>query len=220
MNVNDELTLKCTSMVKEIWRGVTLEKDNFPVEPFPRRYGGEPLSNVRWRSHSRILVLWKTWMPRIQIRKWDLYSGILEFQVRSRKTLKNPRCRWSPIMKRATQYSYDAMAGCICGNNPCPRWGRPTWYTRRGITWSVGGACRKRLWIWIYEAGYGTWHLWKMVQAWMVELDQFEEQNLLSLDCNNTRVGSRRLQVYNNRLPGDLIRNTYLQKNMWECSNA
>ena len=30
----------------------------------------------------------------------------------------------------------------------------------------------------------------RMVDAWMVELDQFEALNLLSLDCNNTRVGS------------------------------
>jgi len=30
----------------------------------------------------------------------------------------------------------------------------------------------------------------RMVDAWMVELDQFVEMNLLSLDCNNTRIGS------------------------------
>ena len=30
----------------------------------------------------------------------------------------------------------------------------------------------------------------RMVSAWMVELDQFSEQSLLSLDCNNIRVGS------------------------------
>lgn len=30
----------------------------------------------------------------------------------------------------------------------------------------------------------------RMVDAWMVELDQFVAQNLLSLDANNTRVGS------------------------------
>ena len=30
----------------------------------------------------------------------------------------------------------------------------------------------------------------RMVDAWMIELDQFEAQNLLSLDCNNTRIGS------------------------------
>ena len=30
----------------------------------------------------------------------------------------------------------------------------------------------------------------RMVDAWMTELDQFEEQNLLSLDCGNVRIGS------------------------------
>ncbi len=30
----------------------------------------------------------------------------------------------------------------------------------------------------------------RMVDAWMVELDQFEAQDLLSLDCDNTRIGS------------------------------
>ncbi|MCP4451950.1 MAG: hypothetical protein GY809_10840, partial [Planctomycetes bacterium] len=30
----------------------------------------------------------------------------------------------------------------------------------------------------------------RLVDAWMVELDQFESQGLLSPDCNNTRVGS------------------------------
>jgi len=30
----------------------------------------------------------------------------------------------------------------------------------------------------------------RMVDAWMTELDQFVEQNLLSLDANNTRIGS------------------------------
>ena len=30
----------------------------------------------------------------------------------------------------------------------------------------------------------------RMVDAWMVELDQFVAQNLLALDCDNTRIGS------------------------------
>ena len=30
----------------------------------------------------------------------------------------------------------------------------------------------------------------RMVDAWMVELDQFVALNLLSLDCDNTRIGS------------------------------
>ena len=41
----------------------------------------------------------------------------------------------------------------------------------------------------------------RMVDAWMVELDQFVELNLLSLDCNNTRIGSGGYG-YTHSLPG------------------
>ena len=60
----------------------------------------------------------------------------------------------------------------------------------------------------------------RMVQAWMVELDQFEQQNLLSLDCNNTRVGSGGYG-YTTELPGkDFNPDHVLAKNMWGCANA
>ena len=60
----------------------------------------------------------------------------------------------------------------------------------------------------------------RMVDAWMVELDQFEQQNLLSLDCSNTRIGSGGYG-YTWDLPGagfDPAR--VLPRNMWGCSNA
>ncbi len=60
----------------------------------------------------------------------------------------------------------------------------------------------------------------KMVQAWMVELDQFEAKNLLSLDCNNTRIGSGgygQTKV----MPGEnFIPDWVKPHNMWGCSNA
>ena len=60
----------------------------------------------------------------------------------------------------------------------------------------------------------------KMVEAWMVELDQFVEQNLLSLDCNNTRIGSGGYG-YSSELPGDNFDPGYVKPhNMWGCSNA
>lgn len=60
----------------------------------------------------------------------------------------------------------------------------------------------------------------RMVQAWMVELDQFKEMNLLSLDCNNTRIGSGGYG-YSNELPGpDFDENHVRPHNMWGCSNA
>jgi len=60
----------------------------------------------------------------------------------------------------------------------------------------------------------------RMVDAWMIELDQFVEQNLLSLDCNNTRVGSGGYG-YSSALPGEDFDPDHVKPhNMWGCSNA
>ena len=60
----------------------------------------------------------------------------------------------------------------------------------------------------------------RMVDAWMVELDQFVKMNLLSLDCNNTRIGSGGYG-YTRKLPGAQFNASQVQPgNMWGCSNA
>jgi hypothetical protein len=60
----------------------------------------------------------------------------------------------------------------------------------------------------------------RMVDAWMAELDQFVTQNVLSLDCDNTRIGSGGYG-YTSRLPGDDFDASYVRpQNMWGCSNA
>jgi hypothetical protein len=60
----------------------------------------------------------------------------------------------------------------------------------------------------------------RMVDAWMTELDQFVEQNLLALDCNATRIGSGGYG-YTGDLPGTPFDASRVQPmNMWGCSNA
>jgi len=60
----------------------------------------------------------------------------------------------------------------------------------------------------------------RMVDAWMVQLDQLVEQNLLSLNCDNTRIGSGGYG-YTKDLPGDLLDSSrVMPHNMWGCSNA
>lgn len=60
----------------------------------------------------------------------------------------------------------------------------------------------------------------RMVDAWMVEMDQFDALNLLALDNNNTRVGSGGYG-YVSSLPGnDYVPNHVKPDNMWGCSNA
>jgi hypothetical protein len=60
----------------------------------------------------------------------------------------------------------------------------------------------------------------RMVDAWMVELDQFVEQNLLSLDDRNLRIGSGGYG-YTRGLPDPLSRlHRVVPADMWGCSNA
>ncbi|TFG61770.1 MAG: hypothetical protein E4H36_09620 [Spirochaetales bacterium] len=60
----------------------------------------------------------------------------------------------------------------------------------------------------------------RLTDAWMTELDQFVDQNLLSLDCSNTRIGSGGYG-YVSDLPGkDFDPGHVKPHNMWGCSNA
>jgi hypothetical protein len=60
----------------------------------------------------------------------------------------------------------------------------------------------------------------RMVQAWMTELDQFEAQNLLSLDNANERIGSGGYG-HVSALPGpSFVPDHVRPDNMWGCSNA
>lgn len=60
----------------------------------------------------------------------------------------------------------------------------------------------------------------RMIDAWMTELDQFEALNGLSLDCNNTRIGSGGYG-YTAQLPGASFDPAAVApRNMWGCSNA
>lgn len=60
----------------------------------------------------------------------------------------------------------------------------------------------------------------RMTDAWICELDQLIEQNLLSLDNNNTRIGSGGYG-YTSELPGKNYDPSLVKPhNMWGCSNA
>ncbi|MGA2408299.1 MAG: hypothetical protein ABSF81_16330 [Bacteroidales bacterium] len=60
----------------------------------------------------------------------------------------------------------------------------------------------------------------RMTEAWIVELNQFVAGNLLSLDNNNTRVGSGGYG-YTATLPGNKFDQDHVKPyNMWGCSNA
>lgn len=150
----------------------------------------------------------------------DIYSRHFKIQIKEPEDIEKIKMPVITHYEKATEYSYQAMKDVFEGIVPVKKVGQThIWYTPWDFLvrwWGVQEAImdlimRPEMVHDIYE---------RMVQAWMVELDQFEQLNLLSLDCNNTRVGSGGYG-YTTELPGkDFNPEHVLAKNMWGCANA
>lgn len=150
----------------------------------------------------------------------DIYSRHFKIQIQEPEDIEKIKMPVITHYEKATEYSYQAMRDVFDGIIPVKKVGQThIWYTPWDFLvrwWGVQEAImdlimRPEMVHDIYE---------RMVQAWMVELDQFEKLNLLSLDCNNTRVGSGGYG-YTTELPGkDFNPEHVLAKNMWGCANA
>lgn len=150
----------------------------------------------------------------------DIYSRHFKIQIREPEDLakiKLPEITPDPV---ATEYGYQAMQTLWADIIPVRKVGQThIWYTPWDYLirwWGVEEAMidlidRPEM---VHEAYE------RMVQAWMVELDQLDAKNLLSLDCNNTRIGSGGYG-YTSELPGqDFDENWVHPHNMWGCANA
>jgi hypothetical protein len=120
----------------------------------------------------------------------------------------------------ATEFRYEAMCRVFADIMPVRKLGQThIWYTPWDYLvrwWGIEEAM-----VDLYErpelvhAGVE-----RLVDAWMVELDQFVALNVLSLDANNTRIGSGGYG-YTEDLPGDDFDPSCVKPhNMWGCSNA
>ncbi|MEI6142374.1 MAG: hypothetical protein WCP85_24075 [Mariniphaga sp.] len=150
----------------------------------------------------------------------EIYSRHFKVQIKDQEDIekiKNPKITY---MAKATQYSFDAMQDIFSGIIPVKKVGQThIWYTPWdflirwwGIEEAMMDLCLRPDMV---HAAYE-----KMVDAWMDELDQFDAQNLLSLDCNNTRIGSGGYG-YTSQLPGEGFNPDHVRPiDMWGCSNA
>ena len=102
----------------------------------------------------------------------------------------------------ATEFRYQAMCEVYDGIMPVKKTGQThIWYTPWDYLirwWGVQEAMMDL----IMRPDLVHAGVERMVDAWMVELDQFESMNLLSLDANNTRIGSGGYG-YTESLPGE-----------------
>jgi len=150
----------------------------------------------------------------------DIYSRHFEIQIKEPEDIEKIQIPKIVFMEKATNFRYAAMRdlfGDICEVKLTGQ--KHIWYTPWDYLirwWGVSEAMidlvvRPEMVHAAYE---------RMVDAWMGELDQFETLNLLSLDNDNTRIGSGGYG-YVSDLPGsDFDPDHVKPRNMWGCSNA
>jgi hypothetical protein len=120
----------------------------------------------------------------------------------------------------ATEFRYQAMGELYDGIMPVVLQGQThVWYTPWDFLvrwWGVQEAMMDL----VMRPDLVHAGVERVVNAWMTEMDQFESMNLLSLDANNTRIGSGGYG-YSSELPGDAFDADWVKtRNMWGCSNA
>lgn len=219
MNVDNELTLYC----EHPWaRNLEneLKKTIYQWNHFRGDMVVNPYIECPLAIHSTDFGIVEDCDIAITDAENDIYSRHFKIQISEPEDIEKIKMPEITHYEKATQYSFDAMNDVFSGIIPVKKVGQThIWYTPWDFLirwWGVEEAMmdlvvRPEMVHDIYE---------KMVQAWMVELDQFEKLNLLSLDCNNTRVGSGGYG-YTSELPGkDFDPNHVLAKNMWGCANA
>jgi hypothetical protein len=150
----------------------------------------------------------------------DVVSRHFKIQIRDFADLEKICMPLVTHNKAATHFRHEAMCRVYDGILPVRKMGQThIWYTPWDYLirwWGIQEALidlvdRPEL----VHAGVE-----RMVDAWMTELDQFEALNVLSLDCDNTRIGSGGYG-YTNQLPaGEFDPACVRSRNMWGCSNA
>ena len=219
MNVNDELTLQTehpwARELEQNLRRTIYQWNYLPCDMVVNDYLDCPI--VYHTTDFGILEDVETVHTDAQN---DIYSRHFKVQIKEPADIEKIKLPKITYMEKATQNSLEAMQNIFSGIIPVKKIGQThIWYTPWdflirwwGIEEAMLDLCLRPDMV---HAAYE-----RMVDAWMHELDQFEAQNLLSLDCNNTRIGSGGYG-YTNSLPGLNFDSDWVRpRNMWGCSNA
>ncbi len=150
----------------------------------------------------------------------DVVSRHFNVQIKEPEDIEKIKLPTITHNEKATEFSFQAMCEIYDGIMPVKKHGQThIWFTPWDYLirwWGVQEAMMDM----IMRPKMVNAAVERMVDAWMVELDQFEEMNLLSLDNDNTRVGSGGYG-YTSELPGDDYEQDHVRPhNMWGCSNA
>jgi hypothetical protein len=150
----------------------------------------------------------------------DIVSREFRIQIRDFDDLEKIKMPVVTHNEAATAFRFAAMSEVYDGIMPVKKQGQThIWYTPWDFLvrwWGVQEAMMDL----VMRPDLVHAGVKRVVDAWMVELDQFESMNVLSLDSNNTRIGSGGYG-YTKTLPGDDFDPDWVRPaNMWGCSNA
>jgi hypothetical protein len=219
MNFNDELTLKTehpwarqheTELRRQIYQWEHLQGD-MVLDKFMTC----PLA-----IHSTDFGI----LEDVDIVKTDsdneIYSRHFKIQIKDPEDIAKIKMPKVMHNKAATEFTYSAMQDLYKNIIPVRKVGQThIWFTPWDYLIRWWGVQEAMLDL-VLRPEMVNEAVSRMVDGWMVELDQFVEQNLLSLDSNNTRIGSGGYG-YTKDLPGnDFDLNSVKPHNMWGCSNA
>lgn len=219
MNVDDELTLRC----EHPWaRGQEdqLRKELYQWRHLPTDMVVSDYLACPRAIHSTDFGI----VEDVDIAKTDETSDVVSrhFKIQIKtpddiEKIKMPRVTHD---EKATAFRYEAMCETYEGLLPVRKEGQGhIWFTPWDYLirwWGVEEAMLDL----VLRPEMVHAAVDRMVDAWMTELDQFVEQNLLTLDNRNMRVGSGGYG-YCDELPGDDFDPDYVKPhNMWGCSNA
>ena len=200
MNVNDELTLQCGNewarQQENELRQIIYQWKHMPADMVVNDYLSCPLA-----IHSTDFGI----LEDVNVVKTDetnpVVSRHFNIQIQGPEDLEKIKMPVVTHNTKTTELVYETMSELYRDSMPVKKVGQThIWFTPWDYLirwWGIQEAMidlvmRPNM---VHDA------VDRMVDAWMVELDQFVEQNLLSLDCNNTRVGSGGYG-YTSELPG------------------
>ncbi len=150
----------------------------------------------------------------------DVVSRHFKVQINDPEDIEKIKIPKVEYIEEATEIRYRAMSAVYDGIMPVKKMGQAhIWFTPWDYLVRWWGIQEVMMDLVVRPEMVHT-AVGRMVDAWMSELDQFVEQNLLSLDNNNTRVGSGGYG-YCSALPGeDHDSDCVKPRDMWGCSNA
>ncbi len=219
MNVNNELSLRC----KDPWarsQEDLMRKTIYQWKYMPGDMILNPWLDCPLSIYSSDFGIIEDVDLAIIDPENDIVSRHFNVQIRDMDDIEKIRMPQISHNKEATEIRYGLMSEIFSDILPVKKQGQThIWFTPWDFLirwWGIQEAMmdlimRPDMVHAFYE---------RMVKAWMVELDQFEEQNLLTLDCNNTRIGSGGYG-YSGEMPGEPYDAEWVKPhNMWGCSNA